>query len=395
MSSEIDISSFTATLRRRWWIVLLFTALALAIGLAIGLAQDRRYEATNTLLVQSPRYQWRYVGEITAITSQGRDYQREVLAIARSDEIAEAAAAALPAEDLAESVTPQALKSSVAVRAGDGNTIIVTATADQAERAAAYAHAWTEALIDAARDVYGAVEDLGVFQAELQELEVQLQSMEEALAETRARTGLYSNTNVPDESMRSSINLQHLNRVNETLAEYLLTLQNLRLVQRDLAQATSETDLAQLPWELLAGPLLTQRRVVTPEIARASLNDPAGLLDLLRQEENALQATADALGKEADQLQAALAADWQDFEEIFRERNQARDFYQIMFRKVGELLLQDRLDPNLLTIVGSPEPLVTHVRSPMLGLLATAAVVGLIVGVLVAMWTEMSSRRSQ
>jgi uncharacterized protein involved in exopolysaccharide biosynthesis len=393
MSSEIDFSFFLATLRRRWWIVVLCIALAVAIGLGIGLTQARRYEATNTLLVQSPRYQWRFSNEIVAIPDQCRDFQREVLAIARSDEMAEAAAVAQEAESLEQPVTPEALKSAIAVRAGDGNTIVVTATADDPEQAAAYARAWTAALINAARDVYGAVEDLAIFQAELQDLEANMLKMEATLAETRSRTGLYNSSAIPDEIMKPSINLQHLNQVTEILADYLLDLQNIRLVQGELAKATADTDLAQLPWELLAGPVLSQRGVISPEIARANLDTPAGLLELLREEEDALQATADALEEEADQLRDTLATDWYDFEKILRERNHARDLYQIMLRKVGELLLQERLDPSLLTMVGQPEPLVTHVRAPLLGLLATAAVAGLIIGVLVAMWAELWSRK--
>jgi capsular polysaccharide biosynthesis protein len=394
MSSEIDFSLFMAALRRRWWIVLICVAIALAVGAGIGLAQARPYEATNTLLVQSPRYQWRLAGEITAITDQRRDFQREVLAIARSDEMARAAAMALPAEGLEEPITPQALKSAVTVRAGDGNTIVVTATSDNPERAAAYASAWTTALIDAARDVYGAVEDLAVFQTELQQLDGQLLAVEGALAEARARTGIYGNINVPDEALRSSVTMQNLNQLNEVLAEYLVALQSLRIVQRELAQASSDTDLAQLPWELLDGSVLGQRGVVSSAVVRANLNDRIQLAELLRQEERALQATADALGGEAGQQRAALAADWQDFEDALRLRNQTRDTYTVLNRKVNELLLQQRLDPSLLTIVGSAEPLVTHVRAPMLGLLATAAVAGLIVGVLVAVWAEMLGRKN-
>ena len=393
MSSEIDLSFFLATLRRRWWIVVLCIALAVAIGLGIGLAQDRRYEAVNTLLVQSPRYQWRFANEIVAITDQRRDFQREVLAIARSDEIAEAAVIALQSEGLEKPVTPQALKSAIAVRAGDGNTIVVTATADDPERVAAYARAWTAALINSARDIYGAVEDLAIFQAELQTLEANMMEMEAALAETRSRTGLYSHSAIPDEIMKPSINLQRLNQVTEILANYLVELQNIRLVTGELAEATADTDLAQLSWELLAGPVLSQRGVISPEIARANLDTPARLLELLSEEESALQVTADALEEEADQLRDTLATDWYDFEKIFRERNQARDLYQIMNRKVGELLLQERLDPSLLTIVGSPEPLVAHVRAPMLGLLATAAVAGLIVGILIAAWAGLWRRK--
>jgi capsular polysaccharide biosynthesis protein len=393
MSSEIDFSLFIAALRRRWWIILLCLAIALAIGVGIGLAQARPYEAANTLLVQSPRYQWRFAGEITAITDQRRDFQREVLAIARSNEIAQAAVEALDAGGLEPATTPQALTSAVNVRAGDGNTIVVTATSDDAERAAAYARAWTEALMDAARDVYGAVEDLAIFQVERDLLEAELQTLESALAEARARTGVYSNSSVPDEVMRPSLNLQQLNQVNETLSGYLVAIQNLRLVQEALATATTETDLTQLPWELLGGPILNQRGVVSPDIARATLSDPARLAGLLEREASSLHATAGALENRADQLQAALAADWQDFEDVLRLRNQARETYQVVNRKVNELLLQERLDPSLLTIVGSPEPLVTHVRAPMLGLLATAAVAGLIVGVFLAVWLELSSRK--
>ena len=139
MSSEIDFSLFIAALRRRWWIVLLCLVIALAIGVGIGLAQARPYEAANILLVQSPRYQWRLAGEISAITDQRRDFQREVLAIARSNEIAQAAAEALEAAGLEPAITAQALTSAVTVRAGDGNTIVVTANSDDPERAAAYA----------------------------------------------------------------------------------------------------------------------------------------------------------------------------------------------------------------------------------------------------------------
>ena len=157
MSGELDISLLFAALRRRWWLVLISIAAAVVIAVGIGLTRERVYEATNVLLVQSPRYQWRFANEITAITDLRRDFQREVLAIARSDEIAQAAAALLQSDGAAETVTPQALKSAITVRAGDGNTIVVAATASDQEQAAAYARAWTQELINAARDVYGAV----------------------------------------------------------------------------------------------------------------------------------------------------------------------------------------------------------------------------------------------
>ncbi len=393
MSGEIDFSFLIGALRRRWWIVLLCVVISLAIAVGIGLLQGRRYEASNVLLVQSPRYQWRFAGEITAITDQRRDFQREVLAIARSDEIAQAATTVLASPGSQVGAAPQAIKDAVAVRAGDGNTIIVTATSDDAAQAAAIVRAWTQALIDEARDIYGAVQDLDSFQAQLQELEGRVLELEDALAAIRARTGLFSNTGVPDEVLKSSLATQQLNKLTETLAEYQLAVQSLDYLQRELAEAGPDANLEQLPWELLAGPLLSQRGIVSPEIAQANLADPDRLAGLLQQEEIALQATVDEMSNQAGQLRTALAADWEEFSIAGRELNQVRDLYQIVLRKVNELRLQERLDPSLLSVVGSEEPTVTHVRAPLLALLATAAVAGLIVGLLLAVLAEWSSRK--
>jgi uncharacterized protein involved in exopolysaccharide biosynthesis len=393
MSGEIDFSFLIAALRRRWWIILLCVAIALAAAVAIGMFQGRRYEASNVLLVQSPRYQWRFAGEITAITDQRRDFQREVLAIARSDEIAQAATAALALPDGQEGLGPQAVKDAVDVRAGDGNTIIVTATSGDPSQAAAYARAWTQTLIDSARDIYGALQDLDSFEAELQELEARMLEAEDALAEVRARTGVISNNSVPDEVMKASLTMQQLNKLTETLAEYQLAIQSLDYLRRSIAEAAPDADLQQLPWELLAGPVLSERGLVSVEIARANLGDPVRLASLLQEEQSAVQATANELTSQTDQLRTTLAADWEEFSIVGRELNQARDLYQIVLRKVNELRLQEQLDPSLLSIVGSPDPTVTHVRAPLFALLATAAIAGLIVGVLLAVLTERSSRK--
>lgn len=390
MSGELDLSLFLAALRRRWWLIALSVVAALALAGLIGLARDRHYEATNTLLVQSPRYQWRFTGEIATVTDQNRDYQREVLAIARNAEVSQAATTALTAtgQDAA------ALASSVAVRAGDGNTIIVTATTADPEQSAAFAKAWTQALVEAARGVYGAQEDLAAFEARLAAMDGELQQAEEALAAVRASTGLYNNSSLPDEAMKSSIALQQLNLVNATLAPYLVALQTLDQLQTGLAAAATATERQQLPWELLDTPLLADRGTLSAATARASLADPAQLTQLLQNEQAALQPAADALNVQAAQLRGQLATDWQQYENAFRLRNQIRDnSYNMVWRKVTELQLRDQLEPSLLSIVGNEEPIVTQVRASMLGLLATAAVAGLIIGTLLAVWLEASKRR--
>lgn len=393
MSSEIDLSLLKTALRRRWWIVALCVLVPVALAVVVGLFQAQRYDAAITLLVQSPRYQWRFEGAITAITDLRRDFQREILAIARSNELAQDAVKALPAAGLDEPVTAEALQNAIMVRAGDGNTIVVTASAADPQRASAYAQAWTEQLVASARDVYGAVQDLAAFQAELDILAAELQEKEDALAQIRTRTGIYSTADIPDSVAQSNITLQQLNQINATLAAYLVALDNLRYVQTQLAAAEPNADLAQLPWELLDAPALAERGQLSAEIARTNLNQRAGLETLLRQEELALQATADALTRRAEQIRAGLAADWQEVEMATRERNQARDTHQILLRKVNELSLQEQVDPSLLTVVGSGEPVISNVRTSLIGLLATSAVAGLIVGVLIAVWVELRSRQ--
>jgi hypothetical protein len=237
------------------------------------------------------------------------------------------------------------------------------------------------------------LQDLDSFEAELQVLEARLLEKEGALTEVRARTGLLSNSNVPDEAMRPSLTMQQLNKLTETLADYQLAIQNLDYLRRALAEAQPDADLQQLPWEMLAGPVLSQRGIVSMEIVQANQDNPARLASLLQQEQSAVQATADELTTQADQLRAALAADWEEYSITGREFNQARDLYTIVLRKVNELRLQEQVDPSLLSIVGSSEPTVTHVRAPLFALLATAAIAGLIVGVLLAVLAEWSSRR--
>lgn len=393
MSSEIDLTLLKTALRRRWWIVALCVLVPVALAVVVGLFQAQRYDAAVTLLVQSPRYQWRFEGAITAITDLRRDFQREILAIARSDEVAQGAAQALQAGGMEETITAEALQSAIMVRAGDGNTIIVTASAADPERASTYARAWTEQLVASARDVYGAVQDLASFQAELEILETQLQQKEDALAQIRARTGIYSTADLSEANTQSNVTMQHLNQLNAMLAEYQVALESLRYVQAQMAAAEPGADLAQLPWELLDAPALLQRGVLSSQIARATLGQQANLENLLRQEETALQATAGELARQAEQSRATLAADWQAVELATRERNQARDTYQILLRKVNELSLQEQVDPSLLTVVGSGEPVVSNVRTSLIGLLATAAVAGLVVGVLLAVWLELRARQ--
>lgn len=54
VSGEIEISALGARLRRRWWIVVLCAIIGAVAGYAYSHTQQKRYEATSTVLVVEP-----------------------------------------------------------------------------------------------------------------------------------------------------------------------------------------------------------------------------------------------------------------------------------------------------------------------------------------------------
>jgi uncharacterized protein involved in exopolysaccharide biosynthesis len=384
MANEIDLPSILAALRRRWWVVLSAVLLALAIALGLSLAQPRSYQASSVLLVQSPRYQWRFDASFIPLVDSRRDYQREVLAISRSNEIAQQAAQALAATGIV--ATPESLASAVSVRAGDSATIVVGATAGEAGLAAAMADAWTDALLQFARRLYGVSEDLANFEKEQQAASARLTALEDQLEQARAQTGIYNLTTAPEGVTKFDADQELLELTSRRRAEYEGDLASLRYLQSQLTQPG--VDLASLPWERLAGPVISARGVVTPQIARDSLGDPAQLLALLQQEEASLSATAHALTAELASIHAGIAGDWRIYDELLRERNLVRETYQVLTRKVTELAMQQRVDPGLLTLVSEATPPSKPVRTQQLAQVVTAGVIGLILGVIAALWLD-------
>lgn len=386
MSSEIDLQLLLTKLRQRWWLIALFVVLALAIALGLSLAQPKRYQSTNTLLVQSPRYQWRFDASILPLVDTRRDLQRELLAIGRGSQMGALAAEKLQASGQPGLAEPAGLASAVSLRAGDGNTLLITAEAHDPQAAAAIANAWAASLIDQARKVYGVEQDLASFQAELATAEQRLRTMESHVADVRAQTGLYAAGEASSLEEQLSIAERELILKNQRLAEYNEALNSVRYLQSLLGQAQPGADLAQLPWELLDSPVLGQRGLLTPQTARAQLGEPAALLALLRQEESSLTSTADQLSSEAQQIQAELAANWQLYGQANLERNLAKETYTLLSRKVTEAAMQQRVDPGLLTTVSEATPPAAPVRTRQLAQAVTAGVIGLILGMLVVWW---------
>lgn len=389
MSEEIDLQVYLAALRRRWWVVLGALALALGISLAITAAQPKHYQATATLLAQAPRYQWRFDAGILPLVDVRRDYQREFLAISKSNQIATQAAESLQASGEVPGATPNGMQAAVSVRAADGATLLVTATAGDPGQAAAIANAWSDAFVDMTGELYGVSADLAAFQAELEAAKVNLDQIEEELADVRSETGIYSTGGDSLEvSDAYSPRQAQLNLVNQSLAQYRMSLDTLRYFGSLLEESATGSGSVELPLDLLSDPIVSQRGVLTAEVVRANLDNPGALQALVAQEEEALAATAEQLASQSEQLQSQLAADWQRYGEVNRQQNLARETHNLLSRKVDEASIQQRVDPGQLIMVSEALPPDSPVQTRQIAQLAVAGVIGLIVGVLLALWLE-------
>ena len=390
MSDEIDLRLYARAIRRRWWIVAIFVAAALIAAVVVSALQPRHYEAVATLTATAPRFQWRFDAGIQPIIDTRRDYQREALAISKSNDIALQTIKLLDSSAELSGMTPEAVLSAVSVRTGDSNTLLVTATADDPQRAAELANAYAQAFVAIGHNLSGVSADLANYRAELQIASENLDRTEKTVTDVRAKTGflLVSGTD-PNSIEIQNLPLRQLDLKSQTLAEYRNDLEGLRFLASQLETAQPDADLTALPWELLGGPVLSVRGVLSPALALKSLEDPQTLLAMLRSEEVALAAATDQLTKESEELKRQVADEWRLYATTTRDYGQARDIFGLLTRKVNEAEIQERIDPAQLTLVSAAIEPSKSTQTRQVALYAVAGMIGLILGVIVALWSGL------
>lgn len=396
MSDEIDLRLYAKALRRRWWIVAIFVAAALLVAFVATSIQPKHYEAVATLTATAPRLQWRFDVGIQPIVDTRRDYQREALAISRSNDIARQAAKLLSSSEQLSGMSPEAVLSAISVRTGDSNTLLVTATAGNPQQATELANAYAQAFVEVGQKLSGVSADLANYRSELQIASENLDQTEKTLADARAATGflLVSGTD-PNSIELQNLALRQLDLKSQTLAEYRNDLEGLRFLASQLEMAQSEADLTQLPWEMLSGPVLSDRGVVSAALALRLLDDPQALLATLRSEEAALVAARDQLSKESEDLKRQVADEWRIYSTAARNFGLARDVYSLLSRKVSEAEVQERIDPAQLTLVSAALEPSKPTQTRQVALYAVAGMIGLILGVIVALWSGLRDAKSQ
>ncbi len=324
-----SISDFMLmALRRRWWIVAIFVAAALVVAFVASAIQPKHYEAVATLTATAPRLQWRFDAGIQPIIDTRRDYQREALAISKSNDIAKQAAKLLNTSAQLSGMTPEAVLSAVSVRTGDSNTLLVTAIADNPQTAAELANAYAQAFVETGQKLSGVSADLANYRSELQIASETLDQTEKALTDVRSATGfLFVSGTDPNSIEIQNLPMRQLDLKSQSLAEYRNDLEGLRYLASQLETSQPGADLTQLPWELLGGPVLSERGVLSPTLALKSLDDPQALLAMLRSEEAALAAATNQLTKESEDLKRQVADEWRVYSIAIRANNQAREIF--------------------------------------------------------------------
>ncbi len=396
MSDEIDLRLYARAIRRRWWIVAIFVVVALVIAFVISVIQPNSYEATATLSATGPRFTWRFEGGIQSIVNARQDYQRQYLALWDSNDIVLRATQMLTSSGQLPEAMLSSVLTKVSVRSGDDNTLLVTGTGSDPQQAADLANTYAQAFVDVTRELLGVSSDLADYRSELKLAAQRLNQAEKTLADARATTGflLISGTD-PNNMELANLHMRQLDLKSARLAEYLNDLEGVRSLISQLESAQPGADLSLLPWELLSGPVLRERGTLSPSSALTALDDPQKLLATLRNEETALATAADQLTKESEELQRRVADDWVIYATATRNYGQARDTYLLLARKVNEAEIQERIDPGQLTFVSTAIPPEKPITSRQIALYAVAGMIGLILGVIVALWSGLRDAKTQ
>ena len=175
---------------------------------------------------------------------------------------------------------------------------------------------------------------------------------------------------------------QELVLKSSTLAEYRVALDRVAALkaQAETAKASGAA-VSTLSLEVLDLPLLAQRGQLTHQRVEGMNGDINLFLQALVDEERSLTETAKSLSSETIPLQAELAAQIQEHNQLKRLYDQSEEAVRALERKVAEIAIQQG-------IVGTPLVLLSPASMASFPVwitnLALAGVVGFLGGILLA-----------
>ncbi|MBC7223684.1 MAG: hypothetical protein H5T59_05330, partial [Anaerolineae bacterium] len=301
MEEELNLWEYLGAIVRRWPLVLAGVILALVAVLAVWALQRPQYRATATLLVTAPRYEWRFDTDIVPIVDTRRDWQGEVMALVKSQNVLAGALARVQPTP-GQEMHPAQLAPLVQTKAGPAGIFYLTVTWPDPQGARDLANALAQEVTARARELYGGGDELAQFEASLQAAARRLQDAERALQAYQAATGQDILRKGFEGLVGYSADERELDLLSDQLAAHRAALADLDLMiaesRRILDQGGSPEAF---PWQLAQTPVLAARELVTRTLP---LGDPEAVLRVLEEEREAVHAVTQRLEEQVAALQS-------------------------------------------------------------------------------------------
>ncbi len=401
MEEEFSLGEYLATLRRRWYIILIALVVTLALALIYNTIQDARYKAKVVLTAEPAKYVWRLDQVFQGVSDDLRLDRRADYTVLLTERAPGSALAQRVIDTLGRDTLPQSLQDpetlweQVEVKNGRARVVYLTVSAPRADLAIALANTWAEVWQDEVRLRYGQAGDLAKFQAALAEANDKMGTTRQALQDLQARTGLSLElggqmTTLDEGALAAGLTTlqQEIVLKSSTLAEYQVALDRLRTV-RVSAEAAGAT-FSTLPLELLDMSLLVQRGQLTRAQVSQMNGNMSLLLQALADEEAAVVQTVAILQREIAALQSDLAAQIQERNTLWRQYNQAEEAVRALERKVTEIGIQESIAGAPLAMLGPAD----RTTPTWLINLLLASVVGVLGGVLLAFGLDLVRKKA-
>lgn len=388
MTNELNVSALIQTLRRYWLLILFIVLLAIGAVVAVGLLQTPEYQAESLLLVQAPRYQWRFDPSVQPIVDARRDWRRDFMLLGQTRRVAQRVA-----EDLSLS-SPDNLLRRVTLRAVGGDSIVLEASGPTPEAASDLANAWSTAMQAAVAETYGNAMVSSQATGPQQQFTSELQQSLSALAQFKAETGLaLGAANVRTDDPLEPTQKEWDNKAT-LLADYRVAYDILNRLSSQVEDAQAGRSPAEaVAWDLLdTSPVLIARPALQPE-QRPAASDLAGWAGLLPREASGIQDTIAWLDGEVNRLQAQLAAEDARLYKLQQERDVSGEAYVAVLRKLNEVAYQQAIDPVGIEILETAQNPQQSTAWPLALRLAVAALGGLVAGIgLALLWDRFVAR---
>lgn len=333
MEMEISLQDYVDVILRHWRVVLIVILSATVAATVVSFVQPSTYEASVTLAEYTYEF-W----DQPRLSALDRTVVKLYPSLARTAAVEDRVITALASSLSAEEKTPGALLSMVTVREDKDNPALfrIIVRADDKDKAVQIANTWAEQYLQTSSTL-----ETG-WSSQLQVVEQNLESAEEALAAFEQETGLMLVV-YPGGSEESALQFMifgargaELARKLDLLAQHREARDNLAILSASARQAKEAGGtIDQLPLELLNVPVIIERGQLSVE-AVSELGDLDAVILALQGEEQILSYVIDELAGDVEQLQHELARDKLELERLTRARDLAEGAYSALANEVQE-----------------------------------------------------------